>query len=263
MDLIVNGLRIKECYMELKNKNFYFLLGMPRAGNTLLGSLINQNKNISLTSNSITCEILFFLNWLKKDSLFENFPDHNSIDNIINNVFKNYYKDWKSEHIIDRSPWGTAVNLPILKKIIEKPKFIILYRPVLDCLASFIRIEKPIDVKERCHELMNLDGIIGKNLHSIKNIIDKKEDYIIVNYYDLVKEPLKEINKIYSFLKIDLFEHRFKNLNKFSVNNIEYNDSVLTAPLHDIRIDEVKLNKYSIENYLPTDTIEKYRNLDI
>ena len=42
-------------------KNYYFLSGLPRAGNTLLGYLLNKHKDIALTSNSLLPDILFSL----------------------------------------------------------------------------------------------------------------------------------------------------------------------------------------------------------
>jgi sulfotransferase len=244
-------------------KEIHFLTGLPRSGNTLLGSIINQNPNLNLTANSILTDILYQLYLLKNNIVFNNFPDHDSLDNVIKNVFNNYYKNWKAKFIIDRSVWGTPANLKLLKSIVKKPKFIILYRPILECLASFIKIEKPSNVREKCHELMQEEGMIGKSLWSIKNIIKEKENYIIIKYSNLIKTPIKETNKIYEFLNIDKFNHIFKKFNDFSANNIKYNDSVLNAPLHKIRTNQIKLNKYKIEDYLPADIIKQYSNLDI
>ena len=63
----------------VKNKKIYFLAGFPRAGNTLLTSILNQNPDICCTPNSITLEIYkdvwnlkqtdVFLNLLYKDSI--------------------------------------------------------------------------------------------------------------------------------------------------------------------------------------------------
>jgi len=244
-------------------KAYYFLTGLPRSGNTLLGSIINQNNKISLTANTILTDVLYQLHLLTDSEILRNFPDKKSFNNIIKNVFDNYYKNWKAEFIIDRGLWGTPANLELLKSIIKKPKFIILYRPVLECLASFIKIEKPINVESRCHQLMDSNGMIGKSLWSIKNIIKEKEDYIRVNYTDLINKPLDQTNKIYKFLKIDNYNHVFKNFKEFSVNNIKYDDSVLNAPLHKIRTDKIKLNKYSVKDYLPANIIKQYSNLDI
>jgi len=245
------------------NKNIFFLCGLPRSGNTLLGSIINQNPKLNVTANTILIDVVYSLYLLKENNIYKNFPDNKSLDNIIKNAFNNYYKNWKTNFIIDRGAWGTPANLNVLKSIINKPKFIILYRPVLECLASFIKIENPKNIEERCHELMNEDGMIGKNLWSIKNILKNNENYIIINYLDLINSTKKEIEKIYTFLNVKFFDHVFKNINQFSVNGVKYNDSVLLAPLHTIRTDKIKLNKYNIKDYLPTNIIRQYSNLDI
>ncbi len=247
----------------MNNKKIYFLCSLPRSGNTLLGSIINQNSNLNLTANTILTDVIYQLYLLKNYQIYKNFPDEKSLDNVMNNVFNNYYKDWKSNYIIDRGPWGTPHNLMLLKKIIEKPKFIILYRPILEVLASFIKIEKPKNIDKRCNELMATNGMIGKNLLSIKNLIKEKEEYIVINYLDLIRDFFKQINKIYIFLNIDNFNHRLENFEDFSTNNIKYNDSVLNAPLHKIRTNKIELNKYNIEDYLPFNIIKQYSNLDI
>jgi len=42
-------------------RKIFFLVGLPRAGNTLLGSILNQNPDIAVTANSITPDILYAL----------------------------------------------------------------------------------------------------------------------------------------------------------------------------------------------------------
>ena len=244
-------------------KKYFFLNSLPRSGNTLLSAVINQNPKINITSNTILTDVIYQLHLLYDNKIYKNFPDKKSLNNIIENVFYNYYKNWKSKFIIDRGCWGTPFNLEKLKSIIKKPKFIILYRPIIECLASFIRIEKPKNIELRCEQLMNNDGMIGKNLWGIKNIIQNKEDYILINYLDLINKPLDQINKIYKFLNIDNFNHKFENINQFSINNIKYNDNVLDGLLHKIRTDKIKLNQYKIKDYLTNDIINKYSNLDI
>ena len=244
-------------------KKYFFLNSLPRSSNTLLGTIINQNPQVSITANTILTDVIYQLHLLKNTEIYQNFPDEKSYNNIIKNVFNNYYKDYQSKFIITRGPWGTPFNLKSLKSIIKKPKFIILYRPVLECLASFIRIERPLDIQLRCHQLMDSNGIIGKNLWSIKNTIESKEDYIIVNYLDLVNNPTNQINKIYKFLKKDNFKHKFENFNQFTANEIEYDDDVLTAELHKIKTDKIEMDEIKIEDYLPSNIIKEYSDLDI
>ena len=40
-----------------KNKEVFFLAGLPRSGNTILSSILNQNPDVCCTPNSITLEI--------------------------------------------------------------------------------------------------------------------------------------------------------------------------------------------------------------
>ena len=39
-------------------KKLFFLVAMPRSGNTLLASIMNQNPDVVCTANSITLEIM-------------------------------------------------------------------------------------------------------------------------------------------------------------------------------------------------------------
>jgi hypothetical protein len=243
--------------------NIYFLCSLPRAGNTLLGSIINQSQYVKVTANTILTDVIYQLQLIKDYEIYKNFPDEKSFNNIIKNVFNNYYQNWKIDNIIDRGPWGTPGNLELLKLIIKKPKFVIIYRPVLECLASFIRIEKPINIETRCHQLMNNDGIIGKNLWSIKNIIKEKENHVIIHYKNFIKNPNKEIKKMFDYLEIIFTNFNLSNLQQFSANNVNYNDSIYKSQLHTIRTDKIELNKYKIEDYLPNNIIKQYSNLDI
>ena len=105
--------------MENKNRKLFFLVALPRSGNTLFTSIINQNPDIACTGNSVTLEIIKNLYLIKKIDTFQNFPDHKSLDNILDNVYNLYYKDWPQRIIIDRGPVlisGKPVNFELIKK---------------------------------------------------------------------------------------------------------------------------------------------------
>ena len=249
-------------------KKYFFLAGLPRAGNTLLGSLINQNSNVCLTANSILMDVLWQLEIIKRENLyFRNFPDIKSFENITKNVFNNYYADYTANKIIDRGAWGIPENLNQLKQnLTNKPKFIILYRPVLECLASFVKIEKPktgATAEEICDYYMKNDGLVAMSLCSIKNILDNNEEYLFINYSDLVEEPRQIVKKIFHFIEEDYTDIQINDFKQFSANKLSYNDSVLNAPLHTIRTDEIVKTKTKIEDYLTPFLINKYKDLDV
>ena len=94
--------------MENQSRKLFFLIALPRSGNTLFTSIINQNPEIACTANSVTLEIMKNIFLIKTTDTFQNFPDHRSLDNVLDNVYNLYYKDWPQKIIIDRGPVLTS-----------------------------------------------------------------------------------------------------------------------------------------------------------
>jgi hypothetical protein len=245
-------------------KEYFFLVGLPRAGNTLLGSLINQNTNVCLTANSVLMDVLWQLDDIKRNNhYYKNFPDEKSFNNMTENIFRNYYSDYKANKIIDRGTWGVKENLSLLKEnVVKKPKFIILYRPVLECLASFS--EAGYDTDDWADYYMDKDeGLIGMGLSGIINILTNKEEHIFIHYADLVSNPIETIKRIFNFIEEDYIPIKIKDFEQFNVNDTYYDDTVLVAPLHTIRTKEIKYDKIDVTKYLSKRTIAKYKDSDV
>jgi len=205
-------------------KKHSFLCGLPRAGNTLFSSLMMQNKKIAVTANSITPDLIHQIYLLKQSEIFKNFPDEESIDRAMINAYNGYYSDWDYEFILDRGPWGHPLNTILLNYIFKELKFVVLIRPVIEVIASFVKLEKPKNLHERIENLMGPHGIISKNLFSIKSLIDTNQKHVVVKYNDLVKQPNTEVNKVCTFLNIPNFNVDIQNIKQFQINNIEYHD---------------------------------------
>ena len=261
-------------------KKFFCLHGLPRAGNTLLGSIINQNPKVAVTANSIVAEMLGELYTLQNIDIFKNFPDHKSFENVTKSLIQTYYKDWSADYIIDRNPWAVPINLKFLKKVQDEIKIIVLVRDVPEILASFIKWSQrePTSfvnqfsaktIEEKCDMLMNQDGIIVKELIGIKHLLEHqpKEMYHIVEYNDLCDDPKQTIEGIYDFLGIYRFNHRYNRLDQFQVNGIKYDDNIVGQNLHTIETNSINSNNYNefkenVNDILPKSIIEKYNNLN-
>ena len=261
-------------------KKFFCLHGLPRAGNTLLGSIINQNPKVAVTANSIIADMLGELYLLQNTDIFKNFPDHKSYDNVTKSLIQTYYKDWPQDYIIDRNPWGLPINLKILKKVQKDIKIIVLVRDVEEILASFIKHSErePTSfvnqfeaktIEEKCDMLMNKKGQIVKELIGIKHLLDHqpKEMYHIVEYNDLCDDPKQTIEGIYDFLGIYRFNHRYNRLDQFQVNGMKYDDNIVGQNLHTIETNSINSNNYNefkenVNDILPKSIIEKYNNLN-
>ena len=261
-------------------KKFFYLHGLPRAGNTLLGSIINQNPKVAVTANSIIADMLGELYTLKNISIFKNFPDHKSFDSVTKSLFDNYYKDWSQDYIIDRAPWGMPTNLKFLKEVQDEIKIIVMVRNVEEILASFIKWSQrePTSfvnryaaktVEEKCDMLMNTDGQIVKELIGVKHLLDHqpRDIYHIVEYNDLCDNPKQTIEGIYDFLGIYRFNYRYNNLDQFQVNGMKYDDNIVGQNLHTIETNSINSNNYNefkenVNDILPKSIIEKYNNLN-
>lgn len=246
-------------------KNIYFLCGLPRCGNTLLASILNQNSNISVTANSITADILYNLEQLKETKNFKNFPNHKSLDNLIKQSLQIYYKNHKSNHIIDRSPWGTPKNIELIEKYITtNSKFIILERPLIEILGSFSKIKNwnKNNIDDICHYEIT-KGITASYCYSLYNILQTNNNYIRINYNDLIANPKNYIDCIYKFLNIPKHNHRYVDLKQLNINNIQYDDTVLETVHHYVKEEKIEKNNYDINQYLTKSVIDKYKNISV
>ena len=227
-----------------KNKQLLFLVAQPRSGNTLFASIMNQNPEIAATPNSITLEIMKDLHLLKQTDVFLNYPDHKSLDNVLDSVFDIYYKDWPQRIIIDRGPVMTEGNFALMQKHFKRPfKCIVLLRDLMDVLASYMQwyTENPdafpnrYNLKnddEKLAMIMNKDGAVAKDLEAIKNSYKYKDICHYVKYDDMVTNPEQEFRKIYEFLGEPYFNHRFDNVDQVNVNGLSYDDKVVGSNMH-------------------------------
>ena len=257
---------------QKKNKKLFFLVALPRSGNTLFASIINQNPEIAATPNSITLEIMKDLFLLKETDVFQNYPDHRSLDNILDIVYDTYYKDWPQRIIIDRGPVMTPGNFALMQKYFKRPfKCIVLLRDLMDVLASYMQwyTENPSafpnkynckNDEEKLSLIMNNEGAVAKDLEAIKNSYNYPGLCHYVKYDDLVVQPKEEFEKIYQFLGEPYFNHKFEDLQQVEVNGIKYDDTIVGKNMHNIRSVVRKVHNPYIEK-IPERIRQKYGHI--
>ena len=261
---------------SLTHKKIFFLLALPRSGNTLFGSLMNQNPDIAVTANSITLEIMKDLFLLKQTDVFKNYPDHKSLDNVLSSVYQNYYKDWNYKYIIDRGPVFTPGNLMLIKQHLNQPlKCIIIWRDLMDVLASYIKWfeNEPSAfpnkyghtiIEQKLRMLMNKEGAIAKELIAIQNALlpENRHHCHVLKYDELVTDTTNQVNKIYDFLQIPRFNHNFKSLKQFEVNGMKYDDNIVGNNMHTIKT-EIKKEHNPYKSMIPQRIIDKYGHIKL
>ena len=254
------------------SKQLFFLVAQPRSGNTLFASIMNQNPEIEATPNSITLEIMKDLFLLKETDVFQNYPDHRSLDNVLDVVYDTYYKDWPQPIIIDRGPVMTPGNFALMQKHFKRPfKCIVLLRDLMDVLASYMKwyTENPDAFvnrfnlqtdEEKLSKIMNKEGAVAKDLEAIKNAFNYPDICHFVKYDDLVAQPEQEIRKVYQFMELPYFNHKFEDLQQVEVNGMKYDDTIVGKNMHNIRSVVRKVNNPYIDK-IPERIRQKYGHI--
>jgi len=258
--------------LQPKDKQLFFLVAMPRSGNTLFASIINQNPNVVCTANSITLEVMKDLHLLKQTDVFQNYPDYKSLDNVLDAVYDNYYKDWPQQYIIDRGPVMTTGNLQLIQKHYKRPfKCIVIVRDLMDVLASYIKwyTQNPNSFvnkfgckndDEKLSMIMNTKGAVAKDLEAIKNAYNYPDICKFIKYDYLVSNPEQCINEVYKFLNIPYFQHQFTNLQQININGIPYDDTIVGNNMHEIKTEIKKEYNPYIEK-IPQRIKNKYGHI--
>ena len=174
--------------------------------------------------------------------------------------------------------WGTDKSVQDLLKV-ENPKILVTYRPILEVLASFVKlaeqypqvnfIDKLMLEEEfpalyyrplndaRCDWLMRPYGAIDITNSVFKNTVIHKEWFCLITYEDLSLKPEETIRRIYNFLEIEHYEHDFKNIPQG--NNSEDEEEFGIPTLHTIR-PQISRSSTKPEEVLSDYVIQKYSN---
>ena len=257
------------------NKKLFFLVAMPRSGNTMFASVMNQNPELVVTANSITLEIMKDLYLLKETDVFQNFPDHKSLNNIIDVVYDLYYKDWPQRIIIDRGPVmasGKPGNFELMKVHYKRPfKCIVLLRDLMDVLASYMQwyTENPdafpnryaTTDEDKLNLIMNKDGAVIKDLKAINNAFKHPDICHFVKYDDIVTNPDQEFRKIYKFLDEPYFNHKFDNLDQVKINGLSYDDRIVGSNMHKLFDGPIRKVYNPYIEKIPQSIKEKYGHI--
>jgi sulfotransferase len=243
---------------------FIALSGLPRSGSTLLSSILSQNFDIHAEGNSAVCQLMWDMqqscNINSKEQLLAN-NRNNTAKDLISSIPKIYYKDVKASAIIDKCrSWTLPDNMMMLYNYINsKPKVIVLERPIIDIVKSFVYLRKKNNWQGNLEEglLDDWSEPIVRSLNGVKWAKENnKGEFLFIQYDDLLHDTNYTINKIYEFCELEYFKHDFNNI----VNKHPENDEVYgMLGQHDVR---PTISKRNIDIKLSSSIIKKCKQLD-
>ena len=147
---------------------------------------------------------------------------------------------------------------------------VVILRDVLDVLASYIKWfeteptafpNKFKTLDEKLSQIMNKNGAVAKELMSIQYLLQHPEMAVFIKYNDLVVNPEKEIRKVYTFLNLPYFSHKFINLDQITVNGLQYNDGIVGKNMHTIRTEKIMKVENEYKKLIPERFIKEYGHI--
>lgn len=268
----------------MTDKTFAFQSGLPRTGSTLLSSILNQNPDIHAGPNSPLYGIMgHVVDGFMNTEQWSAYPKNEVLPNVITGLFHSYYSDRTEKLIIDKSRhWTLPKFYNLIGALGYQPKVIVLVRPILEILASFITLCHQNEGKKnfidaeieqagglfpgmniddaRCDILMRYDSSLYASLVGARFAYQSgnKNTFHFVRYADLVTDTKNIIDGIYAFLGIDKYEHDFNNIeNKFAESDEVYG----LLGMHDIR-PKISASRVNPEAVLSDYVLNKYGNSD-
>tara|TARA_E500000318_G_scaffold65768_1_gene60732 strand:+ start:105 stop:899 length:795 start_codon:yes stop_codon:yes gene_type:complete len=245
--------------------------GLPRSGTNLLKNILSQNNNIKISHESVLYNVVDSV--LRSVQRYEGYYNYNenldelefSLKNFIQGGINQIDKKFEKLHINHNKQWSMYLS----KMMDLDYKVIFSVRNIKDILSSFeeqrkthltssppknLNCKNPLIGQLEQHELPIFFQNSISFLNEISFDLDKyKDKLLIVRYEDLITHPNKILNKIYSFLNINSFDHDFNNIKIRADHDMHVSERLGIS--HDVR---PVLDKFVKKYSLPSDVDEYF-----
>jgi sulfotransferase len=218
---------------------FVCLSGLPRSGSTLLSAILSQNPRIHAEGNSAVCQFMWNTHTMCFANPIEQIEANNrtnTLHEFVSHIPNIYYKNIgiEKEIIVDKCrAWTVHTNFSIAQKYIDPNiKYIVIERSVLDVIKSFAKLytrnkwsQETINSELNKMLIANTEPIMV-SLNGIRwaKQNNANNNFLFINYNQLVEEPAAVIQSIYRFCEWTPYAHTFTNIvNIHPENDSHYN----------------------------------------
>lgn len=221
-----------------KDRQFAIICGLPRTGSTLLINMLMQNPAIHGEGLSLLCELMWQNHQVCElnPPLFANNKTETKKD-ILSTLPHLYYKAVDKPIIIEKGrTWCHPANVKIwTENVNPNQKFLVLVRPVQDVMKSIVSLRIKNNWQgDLYHDLIQpgsepiyraAEGIFyGK--------FQPQENFLYIDYRDLIAAPLEVLNLIYEFYGWEKFPHNVDHIEQVCREDDSFHG---LDGMHDIR----------------------------
>lgn len=209
---------------------FVGLSGLPRTGSTLLSAILSQNPEIHAEGNSAVCQLMWDVQQSCQGSASEQLQANNrqaTQDDLVRAIPAIYYKEVKATHIVDKCrSWTLPDNLAMLRRYItDKPKIIVLTRPIDEIVQSFVRLRQDNGWTDPEAGLLDpMSEPIMRSQFGVEHArATNQGEFLFIEYAQLVDDTAAVLDSIYEFCEWEPFAHSFTGIeNKHQENDLVY-----------------------------------------
>ncbi len=188
-----------------------FLSSIPRSGSTLLASLLGQRPDTYVSPTSNLDDIMGAV-----VTSIENNPatkagqcGKDELYRTLKSVGEAKYADRKEPLIIDKGRmWPSPQVMETMNKVLGKPvKIIATVRPMAECISDFYKIDNGKDINQWIKTSHLMQHLL-QSYEVLKQGYEKSpENFCLIEYENLCKNPQKELDRISKFLGVDTYQY--------------------------------------------------------
>lgn len=226
--MVVNG----------QDREFAIICGLPRTGSTLLINLLMQNPSIHGEGISVLCELMWQSHQAcdLNPALFANNKTETKKD-ILSALPHLYYKAVDKPIIIEKGrTWCHPANVKVwTENVNPNQKFVILVRPVQDVMKSLVSVRMKNNWQGDLYEDLIQPGSepIYRSAEAIfYGKFHSQENFLYIDYRDLIAAPLEVLDLIYEFYGWEKFPHNIDHIEQVCREDDSAHE---LEGLHDIR----------------------------
>ena len=241
-------------------KQFVALSGLPRTGSTLLSSILSQNPSIYAEGNSAVCQLMWDMQQSATNSEQMKANNKDLTDKLVKSIPHIYYSDVKKPIVVDKCrSWTLPANMQMLNRYFDDtPKVIVLVRPLVEIVASFMWLRKENGWQDLEAGLLD-DGSepIMRSLAGVEWARKNNNgEFLFVTYDELVDDTQATLDRIYEHCGWQYFEHNLDEI----VNTHKENDDVYNlVGQHNVR---PQISRRTVDIELSDELVDKCNRLD-
>ena len=254
-------------------KKFVLTCGLPRAGTTLLGTVLNQNPNFHA---SISGPLARFVRAIIQESSSQGGYRHEcppeKRKQLIAGLFDNYH-DTPDKTVFFNHNRGWPLLLPTVKDLYPNTKVLMCVRDIGWILDSFETLfrknpysftsmfsgDENASVYSRCETLLNPGRTLGFAYTAVKQAItcEHKHDIMTIEYETLCRYPEMVMKSVYNFIEEPYYEHDF---NDVAASYDEFDEDINLPGSHTTR---KKLEWTARETVIPPDLWQRVAGMEV